>query len=558
LLPQAGIAAPIPDRVATKPAGVISTQPILTISLMSQIFLYDTTLRDGTQREDISLSVEDKLTIAHRLAQFGIGYIEGGWPGSNPKDAEFFRRAATMRFGDAKIAAFGSTRRKGVRCEDDTNLRALVDAMTPTVTVVGKSWDYHVRHVLDATLAENLEMIRDSVAWLKQQGREVIFDAEHFFDGYRANPEFALATLEAAEAGGADWLVLCETNGGWLPWEVEEATKAVAARVRTRLGVHCHNDSGCGVANSLAAVRGGCTMVQGTINGYGERVGNADLVTILPNLQLKMGHAVVSDEQLPELTNLSRFVAEVANLKHDDHHPYSGHSAFAHKGGIHVAAILKAPDTYQHIDPALVGNAMRSVISELSGRGNIFLQAKQLGIDLDSGEAHKVLAQIKHLEHEGFTFEAAEASVELLLRRLKPGYARPFEMVDYFVITERRHGRGLLSEATVKVRLGSKAKLTAAEGNGPVNALATALQESLVDAYPILRTVRLSDYKVRILNGTSGTGATTRVLIDFQSGSEVWTTVGASTNIIDASWHALADSMEYALIRLSSAGAGGA
>jgi 2-isopropylmalate synthase len=558
LLPQAGIAAPIPDRVATKPAGVISTQPILTISLMSQIFLYDTTLRDGTQREDISLSVEDKLTIAHRLAQFGIGYIEGGWPGSNPKDAEFFRRAATMRFGDAKIAAFGSTRRKGVRCEDDTNLRALVDAMTPTVTVVGKSWDYHVRHVLDATLAENLEMIRDSVAWLKQQGREVIFDAEHFFDGYRANPEFALATLEAAEAGGADWLVLCETNGGWLPWEVEEATKAVAARVRTRLGVHCHNDSGCGVANSLAAVRGGCTMVQGTINGYGERVGNADLVTILPNLQLKMGHAVVSDEQLPELTNLSRFVAEVANLKHDDHHPYSGHSAFAHKGGIHVAAILKAPDTYQHIDPALVGNAMRSVISELSGRGNIFLQAKQLGIDLDSGEAHKVLAQIKHLEHEGFTFEAAEASVELLLRRLKPGYARPFEMVDYFVITERRHGRGLLAEATVKVRLGDTVKLTAAEGNGPVNALATALQQSLVDAYPILRTVQLSDYKVRILNSTSGTGATTRVLIDFHSGSEMWTTVGASTNIIDASWHALADSMEYALVRLSSAGAGGA
>jgi 2-isopropylmalate synthase len=525
---------------------------------MSQIFLYDTTLRDGTQREDISLSVEDKLTIAHRLAQFGIGYIEGGWPGSNPKDAEFFRRAASMRFGDARLAAFGSTRHKGVRCEDDSNLRALVDAKTPVVTVVGKSWDYHVSHVLNATLAENLEMIRDSVAWLKQQGREVIFDAEHFFDGYRANPEFALATLEAAAAGGADWLVLCETNGGWLPWEVEEATRAVAARVKTPLGVHCHNDSGCGVANSIAAVRGGCRMVQGTVNGYGERVGNADLVAILPNLQLKMGHEVVTGEQLQELTALSRFVAEVANLKHDDHHPYSGHSAFAHKGGIHVAAILKAADTYQHIEPALVGNAMRSVISELSGRGNIFLQAKQLGIDLDSGEAQKVLAQIKHLEHEGFTFEAAEASVELLLRRLKPGYTRPFEMIDYFVITERRRGRGLLSEATVKVRLGDTVKLTAAEGNGPVNALATALQQSLVDAYPILRTVQLSDYKVRILNSTSGTGATTRVLIDFHSGSEMWTTVGASTNIIDASWHALADSMEYALVRLSSAGAGGA
>lgn len=525
---------------------------------MSQIFLYDTTLRDGTQREDISLSVEDKLTIAHRLAQFGVRYIEGGWPGSNPKDAEFFRRAATMRFGEARLAAFGSTRHKGVRCDEDSNLRALVEAKTPVVTVVGKSWDYHVSHVLNATLDENLEMIRESIAWLKQQGREVIFDAEHFFDGYRANPEFALATLQAAEAGGADWLVLCETNGGWLPWEVEEATRTVASRVKTPLGVHCHNDSGCGVANSIAAVRGGCTMVQGTINGYGERVGNADLISILPNLQLKMGHEVVTGEQMQELTALSRFVAEVANLKHDDHHPYSGHSAFAHKGGIHVAAILKAADTYQHIEPELVGNEMRSVISELSGRGNIFLQAKQFGIDLDSGEAQKVLAQIKRLEHEGFTFEAAEASVELILRRLKPGYVRPFEMVDYFVITERRHGRGLLSEATVKVRLGDKVKLTAAEGNGPVNALATALQESLVDAYPVLRTVQLSDYKVRILNSTSGTGATTRVLIDFHSGSEIWTTVGASTNIIDASWHALADSMEYALIRLSSAGSGGA
>jgi 2-isopropylmalate synthase len=525
---------------------------------MARIALYDTTLRDGTQREDISLSVEDKLTIARRLAEFGVRYIEGGWPGSNPKDAEFFARAARMNWGGARIAAFGSTRHKGVRCEDDGNLRALLEARTPAVTLVGKSWDYHVSHVLNATPEENLAMIRESVAWLKGQGREVVFDAEHFYDGYLANPAYALATLKAAAEGGADWLVLCETNGGKLPWEVEAITRAVAEQVRTPLGVHCHNDSGCGVANSIAAVRGGCSMVQGTINGYGERVGNADLVTILPNLQLKMGHEVVAPDQLQELTSLSRFVAEVANLKHDDHHPYTGHSAFAHKGGIHVAAILKAADTYQHLDPALVGNEMRSVISELSGRGNILMQAQSLGIDLDREEAQKVLGQIKHLEHEGFTFEAAEASVELLLHRLKPDYERPFELVDYFVITERRHGRGLLSEATVKVRIGDAVKFTAAEGNGPVNALATALQQSLVETYPVLRTVRLTDYKVRILNSSSGTAATTRVLIDFQSGSEGWTTVGASSNIIDASWRALADSMEYALVRLAGVGAGGA
>ncbi|HRH80043.1 MAG TPA: citramalate synthase [Thiobacillaceae bacterium] len=526
---------------------------------MNQVFLYDTTLRDGTQREDISLSVEDKLTIAKRLADFGMHYIECGWPGSNPKDAEFFARAMRMNLGGTRLAAFGSTRRKGSPCDSDANLAALLKAETPVVTLVGKSWDYHVTHVLSASPEENLAMIGESVAYMKERGREVLFDAEHFYDGFLANPDYALATLRAALEAGADWLVLCETNGGRLPWDVEAMTRQVAeALPAARLGVHCHNDSGCGVANSLAAVRGGAAMVQGTVNGYGERVGNADLVTILPNLQFKMGHAVLDADKLKELTSLSRFVAEVANLKHDDHHPYTGHSAFAHKGGIHVAAILKSPDTYQHMDPALVGNEMRSVISELSGRGNVLLQAQQMGIDLDRDEAQKVLGQIKHLEHEGFTFEAAEASVELLLHRLKPGYERPFELVDYFVITERRHGRGLLAEAMVKVKVGGAVKFTAAEGNGPVNALALALQEALVGAYPVLRTVRLTDYKVRILNSSSGTAATTRVLIDFQSGSEGWTTVGASANIIDASWHALADSMEYALVRLADVGAGGA
>ncbi|MDD4881133.1 MAG: citramalate synthase [Gallionellaceae bacterium] len=517
---------------------------------MTSIFLYDTTLRDGAQREDISLSVEDKLAIAHRLAAFGMHYIECGWPGSNPKDADFFARANRMNL-PARLAAFGRTRHAHTSCEADANLRALVEAGTPAVTLVGKTWDYHVSHVLSTTPAENLAMIGDSVAWMKGQGREVVYDAEHFYDGFLANPDYAMATLRAAAEAGADWLVLCETNGGKLPWEMEAITREVAARLPgVRLGVHCHNDTGCAVANSLSAVRSGATMVQGTINGYGERVGNADLVTILANLQLKMGYPVLPDERLQDLTSLSRFVAEVVNLKHDGHQPYTGHSAFAHKGGIHVAAILKAPDTYQHIDPERVGNQMRSVTSELSGRGNIQLQARRMGLDLDNEAAQHVLGQIKHLEHEGFTFEAAEASVELMFHRLDPDYRLPFELLDYFVITERRHGRGLLAEATVKIRVGEEVKFTAAEGNGPVNALATALQDALVGAYPVLRTVHLTDYKVRILAGSAGTAANTRVLIDFQSGLETWTTVGANANIIDASWRALSDSMEYALVRL--------
>ena len=525
---------------------------------MSQIYLYDTTLRDGAQRADISLSVEDKLTIAKRLADFGIHYIECGWPGSNPKDADFFARVNRIKLGETRLCAFGATRHKDTRCEQDGNLKALLDAATPAVTLVGKSWDYHVTRVLDASLEENLAMVRDSVAYMKGLGREVIFDAEHFYDGFIADRDYALAVLEAARAAGADWLVLCETNGGKLPWQVEEITREVAQRIDARLGVHCHNDTGCAVANSLAAVRSGCLQVQGTINGYGERVGNADLVTLLPNLQLKMGCSVVAPERLVELTALSRFVAEVANLKHDDHQPYVGHSAFAHKGGIHVAAMLKAAATYQHLDPEQVGNVMRSVTSELSGRGNLVFQAKALGIDLGRDEAQRVLHQIKHLEHEGFTFEAAEASVELMFERIGPNYVRPFELVDYFVITEHRHGRGLLSEATVKVKVAESVKFTVAEGKGPVHALATALQEALVSAYPVLRTVRLTDYKVRILDSATGTAATTRVLIAFQSGSESWTTVGASANIIEASWRALSDSMEYALVRLGRTGAGGA
>ncbi len=520
---------------------------------MSSVFLYDTTLRDGTQREDISLSVDDKLLIAKHLSDFGFHYIEGGWPGSNPKDAEFFMRAKQLNLGKAKLAAFGRTRQKSVSCEQDTNLKALLDAETSVVTMVGKSSDYHVKTVLSASLEENLAMIRDSVAYIKSHGREVIFDAEHFFDGFVANPDYALATLHAAADAGADWLVLCETNGGKLPWEVEAIVREVSQHLRAPLGVHCHNDSGCGVANSLAAVRGGCTQVQGTINGYGERVGNANLTTIIPNLQLKMNRHVVTPAQLRELTALSRFVAEVVNLKHYTHAPFIGHSAFAHKGGIHVAAILKASDTYQHIDPTLVGNEMRSIVSELSGRGNIQLHAKALGLNLDNEQAQRVLNHIKRLEHEGFTFEAAEASVELMLHRLRPDYVQPFELIDYFVITERRESRGLLSEATVKVKVNEEIKFVAAEGNGPVNALSTALRSALAGVYPVLKTVRLIDYKVRILDSANGTSAQIRVLITFQGGGHIWTTVGASANIIDASWHALSESLEYALVKLVNA-----
>ncbi len=517
---------------------------------MSQVFLYDTTLRDGTQREDISLSVNDKLVVAKRLADFGFHYIEGGWPGSNPKDAEFFALAAKLNLGSAKLAAFGRTRQKHLQCEQDANLQALLDAATPVVTMVGKSSEYHVKVVLSATLEENLAMIRDSVSFMRSHGHEVMFDAEHFFDAFITNRDYAMASLHAAADAGADWLVLCETNGGKLPWEVEEIVREVSRHIKTPLGVHCHNDSGCGVANSLAAVRGGCTQVQGTINGYGERVGNANLTTIIPNLQLKMNRPVVTPEQLRELTSLAHFVSEVVNLKHYNYAPYTGHSAFAHKGGIHVAAILKASDTYQHIDPALIGNKMRSIVSELSGRGNIQFHAQAMGIDLNNEDAQRVLNDIKHLEHEGFTFEAAEASVELMLHRLRPDYVQPFDLIDYFVITERRQSCGLLSEATVKVKVNGEMRFVAAEGNGPVNALSCALRNALEGVYPVLKTVRLIDYKVRILNSTNGTSAQIRVLITFRGGGHVWTTVGASTNIIDASWHALSDSLEYALLKL--------
>jgi len=520
--------------------------------MADRVFLYDTTLRDGTQMEGISLSVQDKLKIARRLDDFGVDYIEGGWPGSNPKDVAFFERTCDMHFKHARIAAFGSTLKKGSTPENDANLQALLATCTPVVTLVGKSWDLHVTDVLEATLEENLGMIGASVAYMKAHGKEVVYDAEHFFDGYKANPEYALQTLFAAAESGADFLVLCDTNGGSMPWEVEALVTEVRAKCPVPLGIHTHDDGGCGVANTLAAVRAGAVQVQGTINSYGERVGNANLCTIIPDLQLKMGKQCVPPENLAELTKLSFYVSEVANLPHDHNQPYVGSSAFAHKGGIHVAAMLKNERSYQHIDPVLVGNQRRTVVSELSGRGNVLDKAREFGQDVSSEQARTALMQIKNLEAQGFTFEGAEASVSVMLSRLQPGYHPPFELIDFMTVVENREGRGMVAEATVKVRVGNQVMHTAAEGNGPVSALDAALRKALEVAYPTLKAVRLDDYKVRILDSESGTAASVRVLIDTKNGTRSWSTVGASTNIIEASWQAIADSLEYALLNGAS------
>lgn len=518
---------------------------------MSQIYIYDTTLRDGTQREGISLSLDDKLKIAKKLDEFGVHYIEGGWPGSNPKDVEFFEKFHLLKLKTAKVAAFGSTRRKDTLPEEDQNLRLLIEANTPVITLFGKSWDLHVTDVLQTSLEENLNMIGESVAFCKQHEKEVIYDAEHFFDGYKANPEYALATIKIAAINGADSIVLCDTNGGSLPWEIEEIITAVRDTLGpyVQLGIHTHDDAGLGVANTLAGVKSGAVHVQGTINGYGERVANANLCSIIPDLQLKMGHTCVTNDKLRDLTELSRFVADVANLELDTHQPFVGSSAFVHKGGTHVAAMLRNPDSYQHIDPVNIGNVQRSVVSELSGRGNLIDKAKEFGINTEGLDLQAVLKDIKKLEASGFTFEGADASIELKLRRTHPAYVPPFELLDYSVNVMQRKGRALNAEAIVKVRVGPKRMHTVAEGNGPVNALDAALRKALVDVHPKLAGVKLVDYKVRILDGENATAATTRVLIESKMGNKTWSTVGASPNIIEASWQALTDSMEYALIK---------
>jgi 2-isopropylmalate synthase len=517
---------------------------------MAQTFLYDTTLRDGTQGEGVNFSVEDKLRVAQKLDAFGMHYIEGGWPGSNPKDAEFFNRAAGLKLHNARIAAFGSTRKANGNVQTDPQIKMLRDARTPVVTMVAKTSTLHVTHVLETDLEENLDMIADSVAYFKQDGKEVMHDAEHFFDGFKLDKDYALMTLKAARDAGAHWLVLCDTNGGTMPWEVAEIvreTLAVVGDGTVKFGIHTHNDAGVATANALAAIQQGCTQVQATVNGYGERAGNCNIIETIANLRLKLNDACVNEMQLRGLTELSHYVSEMANLAPNIRAPYVGQAAFAHKGGIHVAAILKLEESYQHIDPTLVGNRKRVLVSELSGRGNIAFKAKEMGLDPDKDEVKQVLAQIKEMENRGFFFEGADATVALMLRRAMPGYTRPFELIDFMCVVENRAGRGLLAEANVKVRVNGEIEHTAAEGDGPVNALDRALRKALRGQFPQVDEVRLVDYKVRILDGDKATAATTRVTIDSRNEHNSWTTVGASVNIVDASWLALTDSLEYAL-----------
>jgi len=522
---------------------------------MTKVAVYDTTLRDGTQREGISLSVEDKLKITKMLDDLGVSYIEGGWPGSNPKDAAYFDAVQSLELKQAKVTAFGMTRRADTNPSDDANIKALIDANTPAVTVVGKTSMLHVKEVIRTTPEENLNMIEDSIAYLKAQDKEVIYDAEHFFDGYKLDDEYAIATIDAAVRGGADVVVLCDTNGGSMYWEVEELTHRIRTLFpNTEVGIHTHNDGELGVANSIAAVRSGATHVQGTINGYGERCGNANLVSIIPDLELKMGFDTVGNHGLKNLAKVSRAVAEIANLKPDEHAAYVGRSAFAHKGGIHVAAVRRNVDSYQHIDPALVGNEMRILVSDLSGRANIQSLAESFGIDTEDRISREVLQEVKELENEGYVFEGAEASVAVRLARRQPDYVPPFELIDFLTLVEQRDGRGLITEATVKLRVGEDILHTVAEGNGPVHALDLALRKALSPSYPRIEDFRLADYKVRILNSQEATAATTRVIIDTYIDNyqqlDRWSTVGANPNIIVASWYALADSFEYGLMML--------
>ncbi len=525
---------------------------------MPEVQLYDTTLRDGAQQEGISFSVVDKLHIAQKLDELGIHFIEGGWPGSNPKDIEFFSRARGLKLAQAKLVAFGSTRHPKSTVSSDANLKALVDAGVEVVALVGKSSKRQVTQVLETTPDENLNMISDSIRYLKEKGFTVFFDAEHFFDGFKADPEYSLKTLEVAALAGAEVLVLCDTNGGSLPGEIVAGVEAAKKRLSTPLGIHAHNDSELAVANSLAAVEAGVVQVQGTINGYGERCGNANLCSIIPALKLKMGIDCISDEQLSKLTEVSHYVSELANLSHNAFMPYVGSSAFTHKAGLHVSAVSKWEDSYQHIDPAKVGNVQRVVVSELSGRRNIIYKARERGFSLPlrGEQAQKLLEQVKLLESRGFQYDQAEASFDLLVHRAQPGYKPPFELVDFMVVVEKRRrlptGKGdeeMLSEAMVKVKVGSEVMHTVAEGNGPVNALDQALRKALLQFYPELAQVKLVDYKVRILEESVGTDAQVRVLIESTDGVEEWHTVGSSTNIIEASWLALADSLEYWLVK---------
>jgi len=518
---------------------------------MAKIELYDTTLRDGAQTEGISFSVSDKLKICEELDILGIDFIEGGWPGANPKDMEFFKKAKALKLKNSQIVAFGSTRRAGVKASHDKILKDLLSAGTRYITIFGKSWDLHVREVFKTDLDENLRMIEDSVRFLKSEGRHVIYDAEHFFDGFRDNKEYALKTLKAAEAAGADRIVLCDTNGGTVTSRIFEIIEEVRAEIKAPLGIHAHNDSDMAVANSIAAVQAGCTHVQGTINGYGERCGNANLISIIANLKLKLGLDCISDLELKELTEVSRFVSEISNMKLQDNQPFVGSSAFAHKAGVHVNAVLKNPKTYEHTDPHAVGNHRRLLISELSGRSMIAKKAEDMDLDLgkDAAKTKKILKALQDLENKGYHFEAAEASLELLMKRMMKTFKDFFALEDFRVIIEKRKGGKISTEATIKMKVGKEIEHTASLGDGPVNALDSALRKALKAFYPKLAEMHLTDYKVRVLDEKEGTAARVRVLIQSQDKNGSWWTIGVSENIIDASWQALVDSIEYKLLK---------
>jgi 2-isopropylmalate synthase len=516
------------------------------------IKIYDTTLRDGSQAEDISFSVEDKVRIAQKLDDLGIHYVEAGWPGSNPKDLQFFQEIKSVSLFQAKIAAFGSTSRAGTHPQKDPNIRALIEAGAEVVTIFGKSWDRHPIEALNISLDQNLEIIYDSIQFLKDRVGEVIFDAEHFFDGYKSNPQYGLSTLKAAQEAKADWIVLCDTNGGTFPDEVRSIIKDVKKKIAIPLGIHAHNDSEMAVANTILAVKEGVRMVHGTMNGYGERCGNANLCSIIPNLKLKMGIDCITDHQLKKITEVSRFVSELANLPHHKYLPYVGDSAFAHKGGVHVSAIRKSDATYQHVSPERVGNRQRVLISDLSGESNILYKAAEFKIDFESKDPkiRQILDDLKHLENQGFQFEGAEGSFEILIKKALGQHKRFFELMGFRVMVEKKaEEEAPLSEATIMVRVGDRVEHTAAVGNGPVNALDNALRKALEKFYPELKQVKLLDYKVRILSTKDGTGAQTRVLIESGDGQSKWGTVGVSENIIQASWQALVDSIDYKLLK---------
>jgi len=525
----------------------------------ASVEIYDTTLRDGSQLEGISLTVDDKLRIAEQLDKLGVGYIEGGWPGANPKDDEFFERAKTeLKLTTSEFVAFGSTRRPKGKVDSDATLANLVGADTGVVCIVGKCWDYHVTEALKTTLEEGVAMVRDSVEYLVSQGKRVFFDAEHFFDGYKRNPEFSLSVLEAAAMAGAETVVLCDTNGGSLPRDVEAAVRDVVAHVDCSVGIHLHNDTGCGVANALAAVMAGATQVQGTINGYGERVGNCDLVPIMANLELKMGITCLPEGRLANLTSVAHHIAELVNFTPDPQQPYVGATAFAHKAGLHTSALSRRSDAYEHVEPESVGNGTRVLVSEMAGRSTLEMKAAELDLELDGKVLGDIIDTLKRLEHEGYHFEAADASLELLMRGAS-GWEQPFFRLESFSVDmAHRSGTGARlwndvavdvdTQATVKLWVDEERKIAVGEGNGPVNALDAAVRAALGGRYPALDRVSLTDFKVRVLNTEQGTGAVTRVLLDSTNGEQSWSTIGVSENIIEASWQALVDSLVYGLL----------